>query len=92
MDNAFLFDENSTGLCSEDDYPYAMHKRWFRGCASEKGLCTPVEHTRVKTFIDVPNTAQDLMEALAEQPVSVAIEADTQSFQFYKSVSAQFFE
>ena len=87
MDNAFLFDENSTGICSEADYPYVQHKRWFRGCASAKGLCDPQNHTRVDTFVDVPNTAQDLVAALAEQPVSVAIEADQQSFQFYKSVS-----
>lgn len=85
MDNAFLFDENSTGICSEEDYPYAMHKRWLRGCASEKGECEPVEHTRVKSFIDVENTVDALVEALVKQPVSVAIEADKQSFQFYKS-------
>lgn len=85
MDNAFLFDENSTGICSEEDYPYAMHKRWLRGCASEKGECTPVEHTRVQTFIDVENTVDALVEAIYKQPVSVAIEADTQTFQFYSS-------
>jgi len=85
MDNAFLFDENSTGICSEADYPYVQHKRWFRGCASAKGLCDPQNHTRVDTFVDVVNTVEDLVAALAEQPVSVAIEADQQSFQFYKS-------
>lgn len=85
MDNAFLFDENSTGICSEEDYPYAGHKHWFRGCASKKGLCTPVNHTRVKTFIDIENTVEGLVAALAKQTVSVAIEADKRSFQFYKS-------
>jgi hypothetical protein len=86
MDNAFLFDENLTGICSEEDYPYVQHKRYFRGCASAKGLCTPQNHTRVNTFIDVPNTVKDLVAALAEQPVSIAIEADTTSFQFYRTV------
>jgi len=85
MDNAFLFDENSTGICSEEDYPYAMHRRWLRGCDSEKGECTPVEHTRVGTFIDVENTVDALVAAISKQPVSIAIEADQQSFQFYKS-------
>ncbi|VEU41147.1 unnamed protein product [Pseudo-nitzschia multistriata] len=85
MDNAFLFDENSTGICSEMDYPYVMHRRWLRGCGSEKGECTPVEHTRVKSFTDVENTPEALVEAIAQQPVSVAIEADQQVFQFYKS-------
>jgi hypothetical protein len=73
MDNAFLFAENSTGICSEDDYPYVMHKRWLRGCGSEKGECTPVEHTRVNTFVDVENTVDALMDAIAQQPVSVAM-------------------
>ena len=73
MDNAFLFDENSTGICSEMDYPYVMHRRWLRGCGSEKGECTPVEHTRVKSFTDVENTPEALVEAIAQQPVSVAM-------------------
>ena len=90
MDNAFLFDENSTGICSEEDYPFVQHKRHFRGCAATKGLCTPQNHTRVDTFIDVKDTAQDLVAALAEQPVSIAIEADTQSFQFYRKVRYSF--
>jgi C1A family cysteine protease len=85
MDNAFLFDENNTGLCSEEDYPYAGHKHWFRGCYEKKGLCDDVPHTRVKTFFDVANgTNDDLMAAIAIQPVSVAIEADQTGFQFYK--------
>jgi C1A family cysteine protease len=85
MDNAFLFDENSTGICSELDYPYAKHRRWLRGCGSENGECVPVEHTRVKTFFDVENTVDSLMEAIFKQPVSVAVQANTQSFMFYKS-------
>lgn len=85
MDNAFLFDENSTGICSEVDYPYAGRKHWITGCKATKGLCDGVEHTRVKTFVDIENTVDGLMEALTKQPVSIAIEADQQSFQFYKS-------
>merc|ERR1712157_46910 len=85
MDNAFLFDEDTAGICSEDDYPYAGHKRYFRGCASSKGNCVGVDHTRVKTFYDVENSVDALMEAIADQPVSVAIEADTRSFQLYKT-------
>ena len=84
MDNAFLFDENSTGICSEEDYPYAGHKHWFKGCIHKKGECDGVEHTRVKTFIDVKNTEKALMKALVKQPVSVAIEADQRTFQMYK--------
>jgi len=86
MDNAFLFDENSTGICSEQDYPYVMHRHWLQGCLSQQeDGCTPVNHTRVETFYDVDNTVEALVAAIAQQPVSVAIEADQQTFQFYKS-------
>lgn len=85
MDNAFLFAQNSTGFCSEEDYPYVMHKRWLKGCGTLTGECEPVEHTRVASFEDVENTVEALMAAIAEQPVSVAIQADQQSFQFYRS-------
>lgn len=85
MDNAFLFDEDSGGICSEADYPYEMHRRWLRGCGSENGECTPIEHTRVNSFVDIDNTVDGLVEAIAQQPVSIAIEADQQVFQFYKS-------
>eukprot|EP00542_Grammatophora_oceanica_P017509 CAMPEP_0194031588 /NCGR_PEP_ID=MMETSP0009_2-20130614/4731_1 /TAXON_ID=210454 /ORGANISM="Grammatophora oceanica, Strain CCMP 410" /LENGTH=363 /DNA_ID=CAMNT_0038671793 /DNA_START=60 /DNA_END=1151 /DNA_ORIENTATION=+ len=88
MDNAFLFDENSTGLCSEEDYPYAGHKHWFRGCLEQKNdYCQDVPHTKVSGFVDVggnETTNQDLLEAIAIQPVAVAIQADQQGFQFYK--------
>mmetsp|Transcript_18687 Transcript_18687/g.28837 ORF Transcript_18687/g.28837 Transcript_18687/m.28837 type:complete len:388 (+) Transcript_18687:126-1289(+) len=86
MDNAFAFDENSTGICSEEDYPYAGHKHWFQGCAEQKQKCQDVPHTRVQTFVDVTNSStRALMEAIAIQPVSIAIEADERTFQFYKS-------
>jgi len=85
MDNAFLFGENVTGICSEEDYPYAGHRHWLAGCAAKKGLCQGVEHTRVKSFVDIENTVEGLMGALVMQPVSVAIEADQRTFQLYKS-------
>ena len=85
MDNAFLFDENNTGICSEDDYPYAGHKHWLLGCYEKKGLCNDVSHTRVKSFLDVTGTNTDLMAAISIQPVSVAIQADQTGFQLYKS-------
>lgn len=89
MDNAFLYDENSTGVCSSEDYPYVAHRRWVLGCKAEKGLCEPVPRTRVKKFIDIKNNPKALKRALTKQPVSVAIQANLQSFQFYKSVSVK---
>jgi len=84
MDNAFLFDEGELGICSEEDYAYAGHKHWFSGCAVKKQKCVGVSHTRVKSFIDVENSVDSLMEAIAAQPVSVAIEADQRTFQLYR--------
>jgi cathepsin L len=41
---------------------------------------------KAKGFTDVPTNSQTaLMTAVAKQPVSVAIEADESSFQFYSS-------
>jgi len=88
MDNAFTYDETTaSGICSEEDYPYAGIKHMLSGCSLKKDpdYCTGVSGTKVKRFIDIKNTEKGLMEALTKAPVSVAIEADQQSFQFYKS-------
>jgi len=89
MDNAFLFDENTThGICSEQDYPYVGHKHLFGGCRSEESknqsrhYCESVNHSRVKTFVDIENTIPALIKAVAKQPISVAIQVIS-SFQFY---------
>lgn len=81
MDNAFKFDEKSGGLCSEEDYPYEAKRH--PTCNTN---CTDVPGSIVKTFVDVPEGSEmDLLAALAMQPVSIAIEASTFAFQFYKN-------
>lgn len=64
-------------LQNEDDYPY----RGVDGsCRSGTGTGT------VSNFTDVqPGSASQLKAALSNQPVSVAIEADRSTFQFYRS-------
>lgn len=64
-------------LESEDDYPYAGVDQT---CAydKKKGISSNTGSTNV-----TPNSAADLRAAIAEGPVSVAIEADTFTFQFY---------
>jgi cathepsin L len=61
----------------EGDYPY---KAVDQSCKYDKskGKSSNKGHTNVK-----PNSAADLKAAIAEGPVSVAIEADTFVFQFY---------
>lgn len=88
MDNAFLFEEKDTGLCSDTDYPYASYAslyHWIWGCSYYKSLCKEVPHTRVKKFVDVEKNESSLKAAIAKQPVSIAIEAKSTAFQFYSS-------
>jgi KDEL-tailed cysteine endopeptidase len=77
MDYGFQYIIDNGGLCDEKDYPYIAVDS-----ACKAASCTPV--ATIKAFTDV--TAQDedqLLVAAAQQPVSVAIEADGIGFQFY---------
>ena len=82
MDFVFQY-VSDNGLCSEEDYPYIADKQ--ESCQASS--CTPaVPSHEVTGYIDVhPQDTDALMEALAQGPVSVAIEADETVFQFYKS-------
>lgn len=76
MDDGFQYAEDNA-LCSENEYPYTASDGTCRSC---KGL------VKVKSFVDIPQGNETaLQEAIAIQPVSIAIEADTSSFQFYSS-------
>lgn len=76
MDSAFQYVQQ-TKIETEADYPYEAADDTCRADAS-KGKAS------VKSFVDVPSNDPDqLKAALAQGPVSVAIEADTFVFQFY---------
>ncbi|CAI5733572.1 unnamed protein product [Hyaloperonospora brassicae] len=77
MDHAFAWIEENGGLCSEEDYEYEARAQVCRKC--EKNV------VKVTGFQDVnPQDEHALKVAVAQQPVSVAIEADQKAFQFYK--------
>lgn len=79
MDNAFKWIVGNGGLCSEADYPYTGSKSWL--CHKKK--CNSV--ARISAWKDVePNNEDALKTAVAQQPVSIAIEADHPDFQHYK--------
>lgn len=78
MDDAFEWIHNNSGLCSEDSYPYSS-------AAGKCKKCQPVKNSRVSGYVDVAPSEEALMAAVALQPVSIAIEADHRSFQFYSS-------
>lgn len=76
MDYAFEFAIKNGGLCSESAYPYKA----VRG--SCKRSCSPV--STISNYRDVrAESASSLQAAVAQGPVSIAIEADQRAFQFY---------
>ncbi|CAN1229462.1 Senescence-specific cysteine protease SAG39, partial [Linum perenne] len=71
MDDAFKFIIQNKGLTTESNYPYNK--------ASNHAA-------QIKGFEDVPpNDEGALVKAVANQPISVAIEASDSSFRFYES-------
>lgn len=79
MDNAFQYIISNGGLTTEAGYPYT---------ATGPNTCnvqTPLAST-ITSYCDVTSGSETaLINAVAQQPVSVAIEADQSCFQFYSS-------
>ena len=84
MDNAFTWIKKNGGLCTEEDYPYVSGTTRTSGTCQT--TCSLVQGSDITSFYDVPPSSdEDMMLALSKQPVSIAIQADQQSFQLYKS-------
>ena len=84
MDNAFAWIKKNGGLCTEEEYPYVSGDTRTPGTCQDS--CDIVDGSQVDSFYDVPSSSdEDMMNALSQQPVSIAIQADQQSFQLYKS-------
>jgi len=82
MDNAFKWIE-TTGLCLESADPYTSGTGTTGTCSGESATCTP--NVTVTGFKDVAKGDEtSLLAAAAQQPVSIAIEADKSAFQMYK--------
>lgn len=78
MDYAFQYIIDNGGLHKEEDYPYIMEEGT---CDNKKDFSDAVT---IDGYHDVPaNNEEALLKALANQPVSVAIEASARDFQFY---------
>lgn len=83
MDDAFQWAEKNKGLCTEESYPYTSSEGVRGSCNAS---CTPVPGSMPSKFTDVEaNSEEALMSAVAQQPVSVAIQADQTAFQLYSS-------
>jgi len=83
MDNAFDWIAKNNGLCLESDYPYVSGTTKTAGTCAKS--CKLVAGSDIVKHVDVDSTDLAFMTALAQQPVSVAIEADEREFQLYKS-------
>lgn len=78
MQDGFRYIETK-GICAEHAYPYKA-----KGGACEASKCTKVAH--IGGFKGVAAHSENaLLTAISERPVSVAIEADQNSFQHYSS-------
>jgi C1A family cysteine protease len=85
MDRAFSYVERNDGLCSEAEYPYTSGTTGQDGTCNDS-KCTKDTKLNIASHTDVQtNSDSALMSALAQQPVSVAIQANQPAFQFYKS-------
>lgn len=77
MDGAFQWVIKNGGITTESAYPYTGKD----GTCSSSGKSNAA---KISKFVDVPEGSQaQLKAAVAQQPVSVAVEADQFSWQFY---------
>jgi C1A family cysteine protease len=81
MDAAFDYLKKH-GLCAESSYSYAASA----GKCQASNCTASIPQGAVTGYFDVPvDDTEALMEAVAKQPVAVAIEADQEVFKLYSS-------
>ncbi|ODN04735.1 Cathepsin L [Orchesella cincta] len=80
MDNAFRYIQKNKGLDTEKSYPYEAQDDQCRFKASDVGADD-------KGFVDVPEGNEKALKkaVAANGPISVAIDASHETFQFYES-------
>jgi len=75
MENGFQYVIDNNGSCSEKEYPYTANQGECQQC---KNI------VKIDNYTDIsPNDEKVLKQAVAQQPVSVAIQANLKSFQLY---------
>jgi C1A family cysteine protease len=82
MDYAFEWVKNNGGICLESDYPYVSGTGSNPACQT---TCSVVKEAAPASWTDVSQSDDALLSAVAQQPVSVAIQANQLAFQFYSS-------
>ncbi|KAF7849061.1 hypothetical protein BT93_L1288 [Corymbia citriodora subsp. variegata] len=78
MDNGFEYIINNDGISSEKDYPYV----------GEDGICdaqaSSAAEAKISAYKDVPPNEDDMLKAVAMQPVSAALDASGYEFKNYE--------
>ncbi|KAI6688791.1 hypothetical protein NL676_025619 [Syzygium grande] len=78
MDYAFQFVIDNHGIDTEDDYPYLVQDRTCNKQKLRRHIVT------IDGYVDVPaNNEKMLLQAVANQPVSVGISGGERAFQLY---------
>ena len=80
MDTAFMWIKGNGGICSEADYPYTSSGGTNGACLTS---CQNVASSSPASYTDVAATDAALQDAITQQPVSVAIQANQPAFQLY---------
>ncbi|XP_057958748.1 zingipain-2-like [Malania oleifera] len=80
MRSAFNFTKYNKGLAAEDQYPY----QGIDGFCDRAKAYPPA--VKVSGYESVPsNSENDLLKAVAHQPVAVALDVSSEQFRFYNS-------
>jgi KDEL-tailed cysteine endopeptidase len=78
MEDAFSYILQNQGIATEENYPYQAMEG---SCDQERASNYAA---RITSFEDVtPNSEEALLQAVATQPISVAIDASSLAFQHY---------
>jgi len=84
MEMAFTYEEGTKGVCTETSYPYTSGGGKVDACKASS--CTVgIPAGGITGYKTVASNVKSMMSALAQQPVSIAVEADKSVFQSYRS-------
>ena len=78
MDSSFAYVIRNGGITSEANYPYTARDGTCNSTLASDTVATIVSYDDVD-----PNSSADLLAAIVQQPISVAVEADQLIWQFY---------